>query len=62
MQIEVNDMCVGIAWIGLDNGLDVEKDTDIITYAELGKMSRFWKMIENFILGLFEIADETCKW
>lgn len=53
---------MGFAWIGLDNGLDVEKDTDIIAYAELGKMSRFWKIIENFILGLFEIADETCKW
>lgn len=46
--------------IGLENGLAVEKDTDIIT--ELGKMSRFWKMIENLILGLFEIAYETCKW
>lgn len=25
---------MGLAWIGLDNGLDVEKDTDMVTYTE----------------------------
>lgn len=36
--------------------------TSVGTLTEMGKMSRAWKMIENFILDLFEIAYETYKW
>lgn len=36
--------------------------TEMVIFTEMGKMSRFWEMIESFTLGLkFDVAYETCR-
>lgn len=51
----------GLEWIGLDDGLSVEKarlfpDYEMVTFTETGKMkSRFWGMVESFFLGLSSV-------